>query len=107
MGDLAPDVYLKRYGKLPDYYITKQEAMEKYGWSKGKNLAYFAPGKMIGGDIFYNDKNILPIKEGRVWYECDVDYESGKRIAKRLYYSNDGLMFYSETHHEYEVIRIK
>lgn len=106
MGDLAPDVYLKKYGKLPDYYITKEEAT-KLGWSIGKNLAHFAPGKMLGGDIFYNKNNILPEKEGRIWYECDVDYEMLKRNSKRLYYSNDGLLFYSETHNEAEVVQIK
>lgn len=105
MGELAPDVYLKKYGRLPDYYITKEEA-ENLGWSKGKNLAHFAPGKMIGGDIFDNRKHILPEKEGRIWYECDVDYEGLKRNKKRLYYSNDGLMFYTESHHEYEVKQI-
>ena len=105
MGELAPDVYLKAYGKLPDYYITKEEA-ENLGWSKGKNLAHFAPGKMIGGDIFDNRNHILPEKEGRIWYECDVDYEGLKRNKKRLYYSNDGLMFYTESHHEYEVKQI-
>ena len=33
----APDVWLKMFGKLPDYYITKQEAVKTYGWEKGKN----------------------------------------------------------------------
>jgi len=99
MGDLAPDVYLKKYGRLPDYYITKQEAKEKYGWDPSKNtMAGKAPGKMIGGDEYNNDPIILPEKEGRIWYECDVDYESGRRNTKRLYYSNDGLMFYSDNH---------
>ena len=108
MGDLAPDVYLKRYGKLPDYYITKEEAKEKYGWVTGKNtMAGKVPGKMIGGNVFKNKNNILPVKEGRIWYECDVDYEMLKRNSKRLYYSNDGLMFYSETHDEAEVVQIK
>lgn len=96
-GILSPDVYLKAYGKLPDYYITKEEA-RALGWSEGKNLAHFAPGKMIGGDIFFNEPPQLPEKEGRIWYECDVDYEINKRNSKRLYYSNDGLMFYSPDH---------
>ncbi len=61
---------------------------------------------MIGGDIFKNIDHILPEKEGRVWYECDVDYEGGARNSKRLYYSNDGLMFYSEFHDETKVIFI-
>ncbi len=61
----APDVWLKLYGKLPDYYITKKEAIEKHGWRNGKNtIAGKAPGKMIGGDVYYNDNNILPEKEG-------------------------------------------
>lgn len=53
---------------------------------------------MIGGDLYLNISLILPEKEGRVWYECDVDYEKNKRNSKRLYYSNDGLMFYSPDH---------
>ena len=98
-GLQAPDVYIKAFGKLPDYYITKKEAERKYGWDSSKNtLAGKAPGKMIGGEIYCNVPPILPEKEGRIWYECDVDYESGRRNNKRLYYSNDGLMFYSPDH---------
>ena len=98
MGEFAPDVYLKKYGKLPDYYITKQEAMVKYGWNSRRNtLAGIAPGKMIGGDIYLNNPALLPHKTGRIWYECDVDYISGSRgTCSRLYYSNDGLMFYTD-----------
>ena len=105
-GLLAPDVYLKAFGKLPDYYLTKQEA-EKYGWRRGKNLAHFAPNKMIGGDEYKNKEGYLPQKEGRVWYECDVDYASGNRLSERLFYSNDGLMFYSINHGKSEFILIK
>jgi len=93
----SPDVWLKNYGKLPDYYITKEEA-EKLGWQKGKDLSKFAPGKMIGGNVYNNKKHILPEKEGRIWYECDINYEGGKRNSYRLFYSNDGLMFYSPDH---------
>ncbi len=99
----SPDVWLKLFGKLPDYYITKTEA-EKLGWGKGKKLSAFANGKMIGGDIYKNKKHILPEKEGRVWYECDINYFSGRRNELRLYYSNDGLMFYSTTHLDGNVI---
>ena len=70
-------------------------------------MAHFAPGKMIGGNIFNNRKGILPEKEGRIWYECDVDYIAGKRNSLRLYYSNDGLIFYSEFHDETQVVFIK
>lgn len=103
-GTQSPDVWLKLFGKLPDYYITEQEAMEVYGWTKKNTISGKAPGKMIGGDIYFNDKHILPEKDGRVWYHCDVDYESGARNSLRLYYSNDGLMFYSPTHLDGDVI---
>ncbi len=93
----APDVWLKLHGDLPDYYITKEEA-EKFGWQKGKDLSKFAPGKMIGGDLYENRLHILPEKEGRIWKECDINYESGKRNSLRLYYSSDGLIFYSPDH---------
>ena len=82
---------------MPNYYITKEEAKD-LGWTKCKILEYFAPGKMIGGDIYKNKPPKLPQKGGRIWYECDIDYESNKRNSKRLYYSNDGLMFYSPDH---------
>lgn len=95
----APDVWLKYFGKLPGYYITKQEAMEKYGWNPRRNtLEGKAPGKMIGDELYDNKEYILPEKEGRIWKYCDIDYESGSRDKGRLYYSNDGLMFYSPDH---------
>ncbi len=95
----SPDIWLKLYGELPNYYITKKEAREKYGWNSKRNtLAGKAPGMMIGGDIYNNDPIILPEKDGRIWYECDIDYKNGSRSAARLYYSNDGLMFYSPDH---------
>lgn len=98
-GNESPDVHLKLYGHLPDYYITKDEAINKYGWDNSKNtLSGKAPGFMIGGDVFYNAPPRLPLKTDRIWFECDIDYTSGKRNSKRLYYSNDGLMFYSPDH---------
>lgn len=104
-GAQSPDVWLKLFGKLPDYYITKREAEDIYGWRHNKNkLSNKAPGKMIGGDAYHNMEHILPEKDGRVWYHCDVDYESGDRNNLRLYYSNDGLMFYSPTHLDGDVI---
>ena len=100
----APDVWLKMFGKLPDYYITKEEAMTKYGWKRGKDLSKLAPKKIIGGNIYYNKEHILPENQGRIWYECDIDYANGNRNSNRLYYSNDGLMFYSPNHLENNVI---
>ena len=86
------------FGKLPDYYITKQEAIDKYRWRRGKDLSKFIKNKMIGNEIYKNINHTLPEKTGRIWKECDIDYVSGKRGPARLYYSNDGLIFYSPDH---------
>lgn len=91
--------YINEYGHLPDNYITKKEA-KKLGWkSDGKDLTMVAPGKSIGGDPFGNREGVLPKKKGRKYYECDIDYTGGERNAKRLVYSNDGLIYYTEDHY--------
>lgn len=93
------DYYLRYFNKLPDYYITKEQA-KSLGWISVKgNLDKVAPGKMIGGNIFYNDKNKLPTKDGRLWYECDIDYQGGYRNNSRIIYSNDGLIFMTDSHY--------
>jgi len=100
--DTKEDValYLHIYGHLPDNYITKKEA-EKLGWrSKEGNLWDVAPGMSIGGSRFGNYERQLPEKEGRKYYECDLEYDGGYRGAKRLIYSDDGLIFYTEDHYK-------
>ena len=91
--------YLHEFGHLPDNYITKNEA-KKLGWvaSEG-NLSVVAPGKSIGGDKFGNREGLLPKKKGRQYYECDIDYTGGERNGKRLIYSDDGLIYYTEDHY--------
>lgn len=92
--------YLHIYGRLPDNYITKKEAQE-LGWdSKKGNLDEVAPGMSIGGSYFGNYEGLLPKKKGRKYYECDLEYGGGYRGAKRLIYSNDGLIFYTEDHYK-------
>lgn len=92
--------YIHEYGHLPDNYITKNEA-KKLGWvaSKG-NLSIVAPGKSIGGDTFGNREGKLPKKKGRRYYECDIDYTGGERNGKRIIYSDDGLIYYTEDHYD-------
>lgn len=93
-------LYLHIYGHLPGNYITKKEAQE-LGWdSKKGNLDEAAPGMSIGGSYFGNYEGMLPEKKGRKYYECDLEYEGGYRGAKRLLYSNDGLIFYTEDHYK-------
>ena len=93
-------LYLHTYGRLPGNYITKKEA-EKLGWeSKKGNLTEVAPGKSIGGSHYGNYEGQLPEKEGRKYYECDLEYDGGYRGAQRLIYSSDGLVFYTEDHYK-------
>lgn len=93
-------LYLHTYGHLPDNYITKKEA-QALGWdSKKGNLEDVAPGKSIGGSHYGNYEGLLPEEDGRKYFECDLEYEGGYRGAKRLIYSNDGLIFYTEDHYK-------
>lgn len=92
--------YLNAYGHLPDNFITKKEA-KALGWvSSEGNLDEAAPGKSIGGDYFGNYEGSLPEKKGREYHECDIDSDGGYRGAKRIVYSNDGLIYYTEDHYE-------
>lgn len=92
-------LYLHTYGHLPSNFIMKKEA-EKLGWSGG-SLEPYAPGKCIGGSHFGNYEGILPEKDGRSYTECDIDtLGADKRGAKRIVFSNDGLIYYTEDHYE-------
>ena len=92
-------LYIHMYGKLPINYITKKQAQD-LGWDPSKgNLSDILPGRSIGGSAFGNYEGELPKAEGRRYFECDIDYEGGYRGAKRLVYSNDGLIFYTEDHY--------
>ena len=101
------DAWLVYRNRLPDYYVTKEEAITATWKSKKGNLAEVLPKKMIGGNIFKNKRNLLPEKEGRIWYEADFDYTSGYRNTHRILYSNDGLIFISYDHAQtfYELVK--
>lgn len=90
-------LYIVTYDRLPSNYITKKEA-KKLGWSGG-SLEEYAPGKCIGGDYFGNYEGNLP--EDNEYHECDIDTLGKKsRGAKRLVYSDDGYIYYTEDHYE-------
>lgn len=90
--------YLHIYGHLPANFITKKEA-KALGWvSKEGNLYEVAPGKSIGGDYFGNYEGVLP--EGKEYRECDIDTDGRYRGAKRIVYSDDGCIYYTEDHYE-------
>ena len=93
-------LYIHTYGKLPGNYITKSKA-RKAGWDSSKgNLQQVCPGMSIGGDTFKNYEGQLPEAKGRTYKECDIDYNGGRRNAKRIVFSNDGLIFYTDDHYE-------
>ncbi len=92
-------LYIHTYGKLPENFITKSEA-EDLGW-EGGSVERYLDGAAIGGDKFGNREGLLPKASGRVYYECDID-TNGKnsRGAKRIVFSNDGLIYYTPDHYE-------
>ena len=91
-------LYLHLYGALPRNYITKRQARD-LGWSGG-SVEVYAPGCCIGGDRFGNYEGLLPEAPGRTYYECDIDtLGASSRGAKRIIYSNDGLIYYTEDHY--------
>lgn len=92
-------LYLYTYGELPDNYITKDEARD-LGW-EGGSVEDYAPGMCIGGDRFSNREGLLPREKGRTYTECDIDtLGETTRGSKRLVYSNDGLIYYTDDHYE-------
>jgi hypothetical protein len=86
--------------KLPPKFVTKDQA-QKLGWSPGSNLWGYdrLKGKSIGGDLFGNREGKLPNGK-RVWREADLDYKGGKRGAKRIVYSSDGLRMITVDHYK-------
>ena len=90
-------LYLYTYGCLPVNFMTKAEA-RKLGW-EGGGLEDYAPGMCIGGDRFGNYEGLLP--EDRNYTECDIDtLGRNSRGAKRIVFSDDGLIYYTENHYE-------
>ena len=92
-------LYLHLYRHLPDNYVTKAEAEAK-GWKGGSVEPYTGEGTAIGGDRFGNREGYLPEAKDRSYKECDVGTVGGAdRGAKRLVFSNDGLIYYPEDHY--------
>ncbi len=93
-------LYLHLYGRLPDNYVTKRQA-ENAGWRGGNVEAYTGQGTALGGSRFGNYEGLLPAADGRSYTECDIDtVGQDSRGPKRLVFSNDGLIYYTEDHYE-------
>lgn len=90
--------YVKQNHKLPDYYITKNEA-KKLGWSSSQgNLCEVLPGKAIGGDYFGNREGKLPKDEK--YFEADVNYNCGNRNADRIVFTKNGDVYLTKNHYK-------
>lgn len=89
-------LYIHLYGELPLNFMTKKHA-RALGW-EGGSLEPVAPGMCIGGDWFGNYEGLLP--EDREYTECDIDtLGKSSRGAKRIVFSDDGLIYYTEDHY--------
>jgi Guanyl-specific ribonuclease Sa len=53
---------------------------------------------VIGGDVFGNYEGVLP--DYGKYHECDIDTKGKKRGKKRIVYSDDGRIYYSDDHYE-------
>lgn len=92
--------YIRLFGHLPDNYISKRKA-RNLGWDNREgNLQDVAPGMSIGGSRYRDLEGALPRARGRIWTECDIDYHGGYRGPKRLVFSNDGLIYFTEKHYQ-------
>jgi hypothetical protein len=98
-GFVAVVTAIRTTGRLPDRYLTKREA-EALGWRPGSDLCAVAPGRSLGGDRFSNREGLLPGRPGRSWREADLDFACGRRGARRLVFSSDGLIYLTLDHYE-------
>ncbi|ROI00909.1 ribonuclease domain-containing protein [Chryseobacterium daecheongense] len=90
--------YVKQNHKLPDYYITKNEA-RRQGWNPSQgNLCEILPGRAIGGDKFSNREGNLP--KGERYFEADVNYNCGNRNADRIVFTEDGDVYLTKNHYK-------
>ena len=98
-GFVAAVTAVRRDGHLPPRWLTK-DAAERAGWRPGLDLCAAARGHAIGGDRFGNREHRLPERRGRAWHEADLDFACGRRGAKRLLWSSDGLVYVTVDHYE-------
>ena len=90
--------YVKQNHRLPDYYITKNEA-RKQGWNPSRgNLCDVLPGKAIGGDKFGNREGRLP--DGEKYFEADVNYHCGSRQTDRIIFTRNGDVYLTKNHYK-------
>ena len=103
-GPYGADYRLTCEGRLPEYYISQEEAKD-LGWIPKKgNLDDVAPENMVYGE-YHNRRGELPVAKERGWYEADINYYGGYRGYHRILFSNDGLILVTYDHYQtfYEI----
>ena len=88
-------LFINTYHRLPDNYVTENEAYD-LGWKSKEDPSKY--GIMIGGMKFGNREKLLP--QGENYFECDVDYDGHMRGTRRLVYTKDGTVYYTDDHYE-------
>lgn len=89
-------LYLKTYNDLPDNYIRK----DQYNSSGGPST--YGSSTRVGGDYFSNKygNGEYMISVAQSMTECDISNSAKNRGVKRLVYSRDFRIFYTEDHYE-------
>ena len=82
-GNKGADWWLRNHGVLPTNYISKSE-LTTLGWKWGESPVKYAPGKVATMGEYRNENGHLPQAPGRIWYEADINYYSGKRNGHRI-----------------------
>ena len=105
-GTSGADWCLKYEGKLPDNYISYNDAKKQGFRTYLGNLDKIANGKMLTKGLYRNRNGHLPDAVGRTWYEADINYKGGYRNSQRIFFSNDGLIFVTYDHYQtfFEII---
>ena len=73
--------------------------LRSLGQDNGESPAKYIQGKMATMGEYLNKNGHLPQTPGRVWYEADINYYSGKRNGHRIVWSSDGLIFVTYDHY--------
>ncbi len=90
---------VRETGRLPATRYIDKNAAAKLGWRPGDDLCRVADGRAIGGDRFSNREGRLPAAPGRRWTEADLDFDCGRRNARRLVFSSDRLVYVTVDHY--------
>ena len=90
---------VRETGRLPAARYIDKNAAAKLGWRPGDDLCRVADGRAIGGDRFSNREGRLPAAPGRHWTEADLDFDCGRRNARRLVFSSDRLVYVTVDHY--------